>query len=471
MSKEIIVVPAFGQGHLLPALELCNHLSSRNFKITLIIFSNLSSSIPQSFRQSPLIQITEIQPPPPPPQPHSHPSHKFQHDKNQLCQTLSSILVSKTQNPPVCAILDVLLIMNWTSHVFKHFQIPTIGFFTSGAASSAMEYATWKNKLTQMNIEDICLLPGLPEHMALTFSDLKRRSGGSRKMGPPDPGEKPSWLDDLNDSIGLLINTCDDLERPYIDYLSKEVGKPAWGIGPLLPEKYWVSSGSVIRDGEIRANQRRSNISEDEVIEWLNRKPEKSVLYVSFGSELCPTVEEYGELAAALEKWVGFFIWVIQPGSGKPGQRSEKEEYVYFPEELDKKVKESGRGLIIKGWAPQLMILSHRSTAGFVSHCGWNSSVEAIGKGIPLLGWPIRGDQFYNAKLIVSDLRIGYMVSDDMSKMIKRDDIVNGISLIMGDEDVKKRGQDIRTKFDHGFPISSSMAFDAFGDFINQSFA
>ncbi|XP_065879048.1 anthocyanin 3'-O-beta-glucosyltransferase-like [Euphorbia lathyris] len=464
MSKEIFVIPAFGQGHLLPSLELCKHLASRNFNITLIIFPNISSSIPISFRQHPLIQVSEIQSPPKPN--NSHPFHRMEDNKNQLALSIDSLLSSATQNPPVCAILDALLIINWTSHVFNKFQIPTVAFFTSGAASSAMEYATWKaNPIGDLDL-DLCFLPGLPQHMALTSSDLKRRSAGApRKMGPPDPGEKHSWVDEVKDSVAIMINTCDDLERPFIDYISKEIGKPAWGIGPLLPEKYWESTDSVIRDGEIRSNQRQSNTSEDEVIEWLDGKPEKSVLYISFGSELCPTVEEYGELAEALENWVGYFIWVIQPGSGKPGPR--EEEYVYFPEELDKKVKRSARGMIIKGWAPQLMILSHRSTGGFISHCGWNSSVEAIGRGVPVLGWPIRGDQFYNAKLIVSDIKIGYMVSDDMSKMIKKEDIIKGVNLVMGDEDVRKKGADVRSKFEHGFPLASSLAFDAFKDFIN----
>ncbi|KDP33279.1 hypothetical protein JCGZ_13066 [Jatropha curcas] len=401
-------------------------------------------------------------------------------DQTRLVSGLESLLSTRTHTDlPICAVVDVLIVMDWTVKIFGKFKVPTIGFFTSGACSAAMELATWKYG------GDFRLLQGLPEHMALTESDLKRRPGGPhgggggggnssspggpRKIGPPNPGERPPWVDDVKESIALMINTCDDLERPFIDYLANEVGKPVCGVGPLLPELYWKSAGSLVRDGEIRSN-RKSNVTEDEVISWLDSKPKKSVLYVSFGSELGPTMEEYPHLANALEEWTGPFIWVIQPGSGRPGpprqlSGSDVEEG-YFPSGLQEKVGE--RGLIIRGWAPQLLILSHPSTGGFLSHCGWNSTAEAIGRGVPFLAWPIRGDQYYNAKLVVSHLKIGYIVSDDMSKMITKDNLTKGIERLMGDEEMKGRAAIICSKFKDGFPSTSLGSLDAFKNFINQ---
>ncbi|EEF42457.1 scopoletin glucosyltransferase [Ricinus communis] len=478
MSREIFVVPAFGQGHLLPCLELCKHLAaSLNFKIVLVIFSDLSSSIPASLRhENPLIEVAQIQSPP---QSFSHPFHKMHNDQIQLSLGLESLLSSRTQSLPVCAIVDVLLVMGWTSQVFKKFQVATVGFFTSGACSTAMEYATWKAHPIDLKPGELRLIPGLPEQMALTVSDIKRRPhggpqggggvGGSKKFGPPNPGERPPWVDDTEDSIALIINTCDDLERPFIEYVANEIRKPVWGIGPLLPQKYWESAGSILHDREIRSN-RGSTVTEDQVMDWLDSKAERSVIYISFGSELGPTMEEYPHLAAAIEAWTGPFIWVIQPGSGRPGPPGTvKAEEGYFPHGLDKKVGE--RGLIIRGWAPQLLILSHPSTGGFLSHCGWNSTVEAIGRGVPFLAWPIRGDQYYDAKLVVSYLKMGYMVSDDMSKMITDDNVIQGIHRLMGDDEVKRRADIIRSKFVHGFPASSLLALGAFKDFINQRLA
>jgi UDP:flavonoid glycosyltransferase YjiC (YdhE family) len=94
--------------------------------------------------------------------------------------------------------------------------------------------------------------------------------------------------------------------------------------------------------------------------------------------------------------------------------------------------------------------------------------MEAIGRGIPILAWPIRGDQDYNAKLIVKHLKVGCMISDDFSQSIKKDDIIKGIESLMRDEDVKKRAALLSAKFKHGFPASSVDSLDAFRDFINQ---
>ncbi|RVW70048.1 Scopoletin glucosyltransferase [Vitis vinifera] len=462
MSVHIIVFPCFGQGHLLPCFELCKHLASRTFNTTLIISSNLSSSIPSDLRRIPLIHIFEISssfPPPPPPSspsPDSDPmSHHHRH-QHQMGTAIESLLSSRSTSPdyvpPLCAIIDVM--MSWSKGIFHKFNIPLVSFFTSGACSAAMEYASWKAGAFNIKPGEVLPLPGLPEDMALTYSDLQRGPhgppggppgppGSGRPPGPPDargpprsgpkfggppkPGHQPPWVVEAAGSIALMINTCDDLERPFIEYVAYETGIPVWGVGPLLPDQYWNSSGSLLHDRDIRPN-RKSSCTEEEVIQWLDSKPRGSVLYVSFGSEVGPTMEGYAQLALALEASNRAFIWVIQPGSGRPGPprppgSDSNEDSGYYPHGLEEKVGK--RGLIIRGWAPQLLILSHPSTGGFLSHCGWNSTVEATGRGVPFLAWPIRGDQYYDAMLVVKHLKIGYMVfAKDASETIVKEAIV-----------------------------------------------
>ena len=386
--------------------------------------------------------------------------------------------------------------MSWSGDVFKKFGVATVALFTSGACSAAMEHATWKAHPLDLKPGETRFLPGLPDSMAVTHSDLKRRPlappsnspphhGGVAGfpappggLGPPGAGGEPRWVEDVREATALMFNTCEDLERPFIDYIANQIGKPVWGVGPLLPEQYWNSSGSVLRDRDVRSN-RRSSVTEDEVIEWLDSKPCGSVIYVSFGTEVDPTMEEYVQLGEALETSCQPFILVLQPGSGRQGppraflglgagsSGPETEEEGYLADGLD--VRVGDRGLIIRGWAPQLLILSHPSTGGFLSHCGWNSTVEAIGHGVPLLAWPLGGDQFLNAKLVVSHLRVGYMVSDDLSGMVKKDDVVQGIEKLMGDQEMKRRAENLGAKFQHGFPKSSVAALDAFKDFINKT--
>ncbi|XP_043696391.1 UDP-glycosyltransferase 73B5-like isoform X2 [Telopea speciosissima] len=508
MSNEILVIPFFGQGHLFPCSELCKHLAARNYQITLIIPSFLSSSITPSLRNHPLIKISEL-----PDLPSSADSGGPMHHHHHNVQPLSDLLSCRVNNGldssmPICAIVDVM--MSWGNETIKKFQIPIISFFTSGACSAAMEYATWKlQPLPEKPAPGLTIaLPGLPEDMSLTFSDLTQSDhpppphdhgslpphhhpGGGGGVGgfppppgpPPTPGHRPPWVSETKDSLALLINTCDDLERPFIEYVSNQMGKPVWGVGPLLPEQYWKSADSTLHDREIRT-QRKSSVSEDEVSEWLDLKPRGSVIYVSFGSEVSPGTEQLAELADALEESNMPFIWVVQssnhgppggppgpadPPGGPPGPASGGGGDVFFPDGFADRV--GGRGLIIKGWAPQLLILSHPSTAGFLSHCGWNSTVEAIGRGVPLLAWPIRGDQHHNAKLVTCHLKVGLMIQEgDRSKPITKNDILCGITNFMADDETRKRATLLRNAFDHGFPPSSLASLDALRDFLNKNF-
>lgn len=385
--------------------------------------------------------------------------------------------------PPGCVVMDVM--MSWSKDIFRRANVPIVSFFTSGACSTAMEHAAWTAHVDDMLPDDeIRILSGLPETVALSYSDLKRRDqhhGGGKpqphggmNFGPPTPGQPPRWLDEAEGSIALLINTCDDLEGPFLEYLAGQIQKPVLGVGPLLPEKYWKSTSSVLHDRDSRPS-RESNYTEDEVIQWLDSKQTRSVIYVSFGSEVGPTLDEYDELADALGESNWQFIWVIQPGSGKPGPPANflggkpvpnAREEGYYPQGLQEKV--GNRGLIIKGWAPQLLILGHPSTGGFLSHSGWNSTVEAIGRGIPILAWPIRGDQFYNAKLVVKHLKVGHMVSDDLSEMVKKCDIIRGIELVMGDGEVHDRAIALRSIFEAGYPSSSTASLKALIELISK---
>ncbi|WCJ30590.1 UDP-Glycosyltransferase superfamily protein [Euphorbia peplus] len=436
MKGEIFVVTGHGHGHLHPCMQLCNHLSKRNLQTTLVISSTLSSSIPSSFTQNPSVSLAPISPPPPP-----MPGTDFL--ASQYAQDLHQHLLTRFKTPPlphpVYAIIDFQ--MGWTKHLFSKLDIPVISLFTFGASAASMEWGAWKVNARDVIPGETRLIPGLPEQMALTHLDLRRKTS-LRGKGPPKPGDCPLWVPQIEGSVGLMFNTCDELESVFIKYIEDQLGLPAWGVGPLLPESYWLS--------ETRHDQRESK---SEVMTWLDSKQVGTVLYVAFGSEVVPTLEEYQQLAIALEESTRPFIWVVQPDKG------------YCPSGLDEKVGE--RGLIIHGWAPQVLILSHSSIGGFLSHCGWNSTMETIGVGVPILAWPIRGDQYFNAKLLVDYLNLGYKVADDMSKMVTKDEILQGIDKLMEDEEMHAKAILMKAKLkDSGFPASSDAALDAFGELV-----
>lgn len=483
-SREILVVPKNGQGHLFPCMELCKHLISRDYNITLVVESDITSSIPSYLLQSHLFQVADVSSLALPPVSDTNPP--FQRLHQQMGHGIEALLSRRDPSSarPVCAIIDH--IMNKTQEVFSKFGVPTVVFITSGACWAAVQHAIWVVRPADMRPGEVRVLPGLPEEMVLKYSDLKQRrhwlrgpptkdegalpGGPKQPRGPPFPGESAPWVEEVESSAAILINTCDDLELPFLEYMAKLTGKLVWGVGPLLPEQYWQSSDSLLRDKEIRS-KKASNYGEDEIIEWLDQQTRGSVMYVSFGSEVGPSIEEYPELAAALGESTRPFIWVIQRKSGKqPGTGGSEAQEDYFPHDLEGQVGK--RGLIIHGWAPQLVILSHPSTGGFVSHCGWNSTVEAIVRGVPLLAWPVRGDQYYNAMLVVSHLKVGAMVSDGYpAEMVKKDDILGGTEKVLMDVEIRRQSQIIRGKFEKGFPATSLASLDAFNEFVRQNAA
>ncbi|KAJ0989871.1 hypothetical protein J5N97_008227 [Dioscorea zingiberensis] len=454
MASEILVIPFPHPGHVFPATELANHLAARNHRITIFLPSTSSS-----VSLHPLIRIHEFSLP-----------HDLRFPPGLLEEIIIPIL-ARISPRPLYAIVDEM--MAWLFDTCKELEIPAVSFFTSSACSASLGHATSRIPPDELNSGRILTFPGLPDDMALTASDMTHRGPhggpppGLRREGGPvrDRGPRGRGLAATSSAVAVLINTCDELEKVFLDYLAKEAGKPVWGVGPLLPVRFWDAAGSgSVRDGEVRA-KRESSVSEKDVIEWLDRKPRGSVIYVSFGSLVGPTEEELVELAAGLEESNRPFIWVVQT---EKLVESENGSNGYFsPEELASRTK--GRGLVIRGWAPQLLILSHVATGGYVCHCGWNSTLEALGCGVPVLTWPVRGDQILNAKLMTNRLKTGLPIKADADAVVTRGDVVNGIEKLMADLEVQKRAASMRTVFSEGFPKSSSASLDAFVNFLSTN--
>jgi hypothetical protein len=123
--------------------------------------------------------------------------------------------------------------------------------------------------------------------------------------------------------------------------------------------------------------------------------PARSVLYVSFGSQNSITSGQTRELALGLEASGRPFLWVVRP----PLEFDAKDGF--NPEWLPAGFEARARmGLLVRGWAPQEQVLAHPSSGAFLSHCGWNSVLKSLSRGVPLLGWPLGAEQFFKAKLV-----------------------------------------------------------------------
>lgn len=220
--------------------------------------------------------------------------------------------------------------------------------------------------------------------------------------GDPDSDKLRDWFLCNIQSWGLIVNSFDELEKPYLDYLKTELDhNRVWAVGPLLPVDNF-SAMAIQRGGS-------SSILVNDVVSWLDKRQDRKVVYVCFGSLTILTKDQTDAIARGLLKSGVHFIWSIKEGVRKNNE-NDKEANCGVPLGFEDAVV--GRGLVIKGWAPQVLILRHRAVGAFLSHCGWNSVLESVVAGVSLIAWPMTADQFVDATLVVDELKVGKKVCE-----------------------------------------------------------
>ncbi|KAK4480236.1 hypothetical protein RD792_013300 [Penstemon davidsonii] len=203
----------------------------------------------------------------------------------------------------------------------------------------------------------------------------------------------------------LILNTFEDLEGPIIDQIRKHIPN-LYSIGPLHAHL----KARLELKGIESSNHSSSFWEEDRsCMAWLNSQPENSVLYVNFGSVTLLTKDEL------LEFWYGLvnsgqrFLWVIRPDSIVENDGNE------VPIELDEGTK--ARGYMLE-WVPQREVLAHRAIGVFFTHSGWNSTLESICIGIPMLCWAYFADQTTNSRFISEVWKMGFDIKDTCDRIL-----------------------------------------------------
>ncbi|KAH7839256.1 hypothetical protein Vadar_001854 [Vaccinium darrowii] len=194
-------------------------------------------------------------------------------------------------------------------------------------------------------------------------------------------------------------------------------------------------------------------ISTQKCIEWLDSKSNFSVIYISFGSQNTIGSSQMLELAKGLEQSGKPFIWVIRPPIGfdlKGEFRSE-----WLPEGFEERISDRKQGLLVRKWAPQLEILRHKSTAAFLSHCGWNSVMEALSQGVPIIGWPLAAEQAYNAKMMVEEMGVCVDLARGVGSGVMAEEVRKVVELVS--EEGGKGGEMKRKAVENGERMKAAM--------------
>jgi hypothetical protein len=288
---------------------------------------------------------------------------------------------------PDCIVADMFF--PWTTDSAAKFAIPRlvfhgISYFSLCATECIRLYEPFKNVSSD---SEAIVIPNLPGEIKITklqippFENLKEIEGMGGVMHDMKESEVKSF--------GVVVNSFYELENVYADYYVKTLGRKAWHIGPL--------SLCNIDSEEKAYRGKDSSIDQHVCLKWLDMKKLNSVVYICFGSMANFSNSQLQEIALGLEASGQNFIWVVP-----------KSDEDWLLEEFEKRME--GKGLIIRGWAPQVLILEHEAIAAFVTHCGWNSILEGVAAGVPMVTWPIAAEQFYNEKLVNEVLKIGVPV-------------------------------------------------------------
>ncbi|EYU18712.1 hypothetical protein MIMGU_mgv1a004882mg [Erythranthe guttata] len=238
-----------------------------------------------------------------------------------------------------------------------------------------------------------------PQHLRrrrrLVGSQRRRR----RKLpdgSPQHPGTNPLHERSLPTRISRIPQPANKFKKSFrwgdLQFMPRN-RRPIWALGPFNPLSSLPSSNP-----------------NNKCLSWLDKHGPNSVILVSFGTTTSFSNKQIEEIALGLERSEQKFIWVLREADKGDIFTTTKEIKKFtelpLPEGFEERVKERGL-VLVNEWAPQLEILGHVSTGGFLSHCGWNSCLEGISMGVPMATWPLHSDQPANAALVTKGLKIG----------------------------------------------------------------
>ncbi|KAL5548322.1 hypothetical protein UlMin_003553 [Ulmus minor] len=437
-QPHFVLVPLMAQGHMIPMIDIAKLLAERGVLVSLITTPHNASRFEKTISRAKFsglpIRVVELKFPSEEvglPKGYENldslPSRdmlrKFYKAMSLLQKPLETHLHEQNP-PPSCLISDKCLY--WTSETAKVFNIPRLvfhGMCCFSLLSSHNIKLHNSHKLVSSDQEPF-LLPGLPWKIEVTKSQLP----GAFVVQPDldDFRQKMNEAEETAD--GVVVNSFDELESGCSELYQKALNKKVWCIGPVsLCNK---------EDSDKVERGNKDSISKERCLNWLDSMQPRSVIYVCLGSQCRLVLSQLIELGLGLEACGKPFIWVI-----KPGEKFQEFEKWLKEENFEERIK--GKGLLIKGWAPQVLILSHEAVGGFLTHCGWNSTIEAICSGLPMITWPLFAEQFLNEKLVVQVLRIGVRVGveapvrwgdeEKVGVLVKRDGVKKAIEVLMED--------------------------------------
>ncbi|KAL2465192.1 UDP-glycosyltransferase 83A1 [Abeliophyllum distichum] len=414
---HVLAVPFPAQGHVMPLMKLCRKIADQGIKVTFVnaehIHAKVLAAMSDEDKNQHCIELTSIPD-----------GLQTEEDRKKglieslrrtiprnLTRLIEKINCENSDEKISCVIADTTLI-GWIHDVSQKMEAELVAFQPGAAADIAL----------------ILQIPKLIQDGNLDTNGFVMKNDFinlSNEMPPWRRNELP-WIvsSDLKDqkivfeccqiaqqavhqyTKWLLCNTFYELESSACNLIPNFCP-----VGPLFCSKISkspASSGSILAE-------------DTTCLSWLDKQKIGSVIYVSFGSLAILSQDQLNEIALALELSDRPFLWVVRSNlANKNGFLARVAE----------------RAKIVE-WAPQEQVLSHSSIGCFVSHCGWNSTMEGLSMGVPFLCWPYFLDQFHNQNYICDMWKIGLRLNIDENGLRSSHEIKRKIEMLFADNSIK----------------------------------
>ncbi|KAL0359727.1 UNVERIFIED_CONTAM: UDP-glycosyltransferase 74E2 [Sesamum angustifolium] len=411
-----LILPYPSQGHINPMLQFAKRLSHKRLKITLALtrfllktIKGLSGgsisigSISDGFDEGGRAQAKT----------HEEYLARFQQVGRETLMELLQALAD-SGSPVDCVVYDPFI--PWVLDLAKGSGLLAAPFFTQSCSVVSIYHRVYCGELkVPVRGSEVVVVPGLP---------------------PLRPEEIPSFIDvhgsyplafqlatnqfqNIDKADWIFVNTFYELEEEVINCMSRTWKVKA--IGPTIPSMYLDKRLQDDKEYGLNVFKPTTNVCTN----WLSQKQPKSVIYISFGSLAQLSVEQTEELAQALTTLNKPFLWVVRSS-----------ELAKLPKNFSEETIEKG---LIVSWCQQLEVLAHDAVGCFVTHCGWNSTLEGLSLGVPMVAMPQWIDQSTNAKFVADVWRVGVWARADEKGLAREGEICRSINHVMGGD-----GEEIR---------------------------
>ncbi|KAL3525862.1 hypothetical protein ACH5RR_014234 [Cinchona calisaya] len=429
-NPHVLAIPYPAQGHVLPLMDLALCLVRHGIRVTFVNSEFDHKRVTESLSGEENVvpdrmQLVSI--------PDGLESWEDRNDLGKLTLSIFEVMpgnlealiqkINQSDSDKVtCIVADES--MGWALEIAKKMGIGAVAFWPASATQLAQKFSipkliddgiisctgsVLKNQMVKLspNIPEM-----KPEHFLWAcFNDLELQKIAFQTLCKTNVTVKlADWL---------ICNTSDELEAATFTLFPQMLP-----IGPLLASnRLGKSVGSFWPE-------------DSDCLAWLGKQPVQSVIYVAFGSFTIIDPTQFRELALGLELTNMPFLWVVR-------QDLTAETDNAYPKGFKDQIQGRGR---VANWVPQQQVLSHPSVACFLSHCGWNSTIEGLSNGVPFLCWPYFADQFLNQSYICDVWKIGLGFERDANGIIPREEIKNKIEQLLTVGDYKQRAFDLKAK-------------------------